>query len=195
MATALIIGLWAIKARGGLRLGFAAALVGGFGVWFWESIITVPPDPTTAVRPRQVLAQDRRAFWIIALLSGSLGAVVLALLIVLKVFYDVGLRDGLWWGLMVTPVIGLGVGCVYSAWWRFLVVRLPLAVLGQVSWRLMGFLADAHEHRGVLRQVGAVHQFRHRNLQRHLAAPLPPPPPPPQQPWSSGPVRDRPDRS
>jgi hypothetical protein len=37
----------------------------------------------------------------------------------------------------------------------------------------MTFLRDAHEQRGVLRQVGAVYQFRHINLQRHLA----------QQPW------------
>ncbi|MBT2446184.1 NACHT domain-containing protein [Streptomyces sp. ISL-43] len=188
VTAALVVGLL-VTIRVGLRLGFAAALVGGLGAWLWESIITVPPDPTTAVGPRQVLAQDRRAFWITALLSGSLGAVALALLIVLKAFHDVGLRDGLWWGLMVTPVIGLWVGCVYAVWWRFLVVRLPLAVLGQAPWRLMGFLADAHEHRRVLRQAGAVYQFRHLNLQRHLAAP------PPQQPWSSGPVRDRPDRS
>ncbi|MEU0273157.1 hypothetical protein [Streptomyces sp. NPDC006307] len=29
---------------------------------------------------------------------------------------------------------------------------------------------DAHERRGVLRQVGAVHQFRHIELQHRLAA-------------------------
>ncbi|MEU9467381.1 NACHT domain-containing protein [Streptomyces avermitilis] len=187
VTTALVVGLWAtVKTRVGLRLGFAAAFVGGFGAWLWESIITVPPDPATTVGPRQVLAQDRRAFWITALLSGSLAAVALALLIVLKAFRDVGLRDGLWWGLLVTPVIGLCIGCAYSVWWRFLVVRLPLAVFRHAPWRLMGFLADAHEHRGVLRQVGAVYQFRHRNLQRHLAAP--------QQPRSIDPVHDRPDR-
>jgi hypothetical protein len=32
----------------------------------------------------------------------------------------------------------------------------------------MGFLADAHQ-RGVLRQAGAVYQFRHIELQRRLA--------------------------
>ncbi|MGW0886143.1 hypothetical protein [Streptomyces sp. NPDC002671] len=40
----------------------------------------------------------------------------------------------------------------------------------------MTFLRDAHEHRGVLRQVGAVYEFRHLDLQRHLA----------QQPWPPG---------
>jgi hypothetical protein len=54
---------------------------------------------------------------------------------------------------------------------EFLVARLRLAMMGRVSWRLMSFLADAHERRGVLRQVGAVYQFRHIDLQRHLAEP------------------------
>lgn len=33
----------------------------------------------------------------------------------------------------------------------------------------MAFLADAHEHRGVLRQIGPTYQFRHLELQRRLA--------------------------
>jgi len=38
-----------------------------------------------------------------------------------------------------------------------------------MPWSLMGFLADAHQ-RGVLRQAGAVYQFRHIELQHHLAS-------------------------
>jgi hypothetical protein len=34
----------------------------------------------------------------------------------------------------------------------------------------MMFLEDAHRNRGVLRQVGAVYEFRHLELQRHLAS-------------------------
>jgi hypothetical protein len=46
----------------------------------------------------------------------------------------------------------------------------------------MAFLTDAHQVRGVLRQVGPVHQFRHIDLQRRLARhteapPLPAPAP------------------
>jgi hypothetical protein len=37
----------------------------------------------------------------------------------------------------------------------------------------MGFLADAHQQRGVLRQTGSVYQFRHADLQRRLATRLP----------------------
>jgi hypothetical protein len=44
-----------------------------------------------------------------------------------------------------------------------------LALRGRLPWRLMRFLADAHVHRGVLRQAGAFYQFRHAELQRHLA--------------------------
>jgi hypothetical protein len=40
---------------------------------------------------------------------------------------------------------------------------------GRLPWRLVRFLADAHEQRGVLRQAGAAYQFRHVELQRHLA--------------------------
>ncbi|MFH8293036.1 hypothetical protein [Streptomyces sp. NPDC018059] len=35
---------------------------------------------------------------------------------------------------------------------------------------LLAFLRDAHENRGVLRQVGAVYQFRHLHLQHQLGA-------------------------
>jgi len=37
-----------------------------------------------------------------------------------------------------------------------------------LPWRMMAFLADAHQ-RGVLRRVGAVYQFRHISLQQRLA--------------------------
>jgi hypothetical protein len=54
-------------------------------------------------------------------------------------------------------------------WTEYVVARIRLAAKRRVPWRFMSFLADAHERRGVLRQVGAVYQFRHIDLQRHLA--------------------------
>ncbi|BBH68982.1 hypothetical protein ACTI_56670 [Actinoplanes sp. OR16] len=68
-------------------------------------------------------------------------------------------------------VILLGVACasIASPWPQFLLARTALALTGRLPWRLMRFLDDAHR-RGVLRQVGSVHQFRHDVLQRHLAA-------------------------
>jgi hypothetical protein len=58
----------------------------------------------------------------------------------------------------------------YSAYTRFTVARFVLAARGRLPWRLFGFLDDAR-NRGVLRQYGAVHQFRHQHLQRHLGDP------------------------
>ena len=43
-----------------------------------------------------------------------------------------------------------------------------LACRRRLPWRTMSFLRDA-EHRGVLRQVGAVYQFRHVRLQQELS--------------------------
>jgi hypothetical protein len=45
--------------------------------------------------------------------------------------------------------------------------RIWLACRGRLPWRTMHFLADASS-RGVLRQVGAVYQFRHIRLQKQL---------------------------
>jgi hypothetical protein len=64
---------------------------------------------------------------------------------------------------------GFGLGFGRTAWGWFAAARCWLALRGRLPWRLMGFLADAHERRGVLRQAGASYQFRHAELQRHLA--------------------------
>jgi hypothetical protein len=55
------------------------------------------------------------------------------------------------------------------AWGAFVACRLLLAVRGQMPLRLMSFLGDAHQ-RGVLRQAGAVYQFRHARLQDRLVS-------------------------
>lgn len=63
-------------------------------------------------------------------------------------------------------VVGLAVGAAVvlsRASGVFTVLRLWLAARGRLPLRLMRFLDDAHR-RGVLRQVGAVYQFRHARL-------------------------------
>jgi len=54
------------------------------------------------------------------------------------------------------------------AWFRFCLARVWMAGRRQMPLRCLTFLEDAHR-RGVLRQVGAVYQFRHLRLQEHLA--------------------------
>jgi hypothetical protein len=66
---------------------------------------------------------------------------------------------------------GLACGCVgmlSRAWGTYAVSRLWLALHGNLPWRLMRFLDDAHR-RGVLRQSGAMYQFRHARVQDYLA--------------------------
>ena len=54
-----------------------------------------------------------------------------------------------------------------KAWGRWLVIaRFWLPLTGKLPWRLPRFLAEARRL-GVLRQAGAVHQFRHARLQDH----------------------------
>ena len=55
-----------------------------------------------------------------------------------------------------------------TAWPSYMLIRGWLAFHRHLPWLLMSFLADAHR-RGVLRQAGAVYQFRHIELQHRLA--------------------------
>ncbi|MBQ6644720.1 MAG: NACHT domain-containing protein [Saccharopolyspora sp.] len=54
-----------------------------------------------------------------------------------------------------------------SAWWYFVIARGWLAMRGKIPLRLMRFLDDARE-RELLRQSGAVYQFRHAQLKEHI---------------------------
>jgi DNA-binding SARP family transcriptional activator len=74
-------------------------------------------------------------------------------------------------GLAVGAVFGFAIGLTVflsRASGAFTVSRLWLAARGHLPLRLMTFLEDAHR-RGVLRQVGAVYQFRHSRLADRLS--------------------------
>jgi hypothetical protein len=65
---------------------------------------------------------------------------------------------------------GLGYVVTMTAWGQWVVLaRLWLPLTGRLPWALNAFLDDACR-RGLLRQSGAVHQFRHARLQDHLLA-------------------------
>ena len=68
----------------------------------------------------------------------------------------------------IAVAVGLAVTAFGVAWPRWLVARGWLALRGRLPFRLMSFLDDAHQ-RGVLRQAGPFYQFRHIELQHHLA--------------------------
>ncbi|WP_433274275.1 BTAD domain-containing putative transcriptional regulator [Pseudonocardia xinjiangensis] len=70
-------------------------------------------------------------------------------------------------GIMFGLAVGLATG-LSRAWGYSVLTRLWLAVRGHTPFRLLRFLDDAHR-RGVLRQVGAVYQFRHLRLEERLS--------------------------
>ncbi|MEU2872164.1 NACHT domain-containing protein [Streptomyces olivoreticuli] len=79
-----------------------------------------------------------------------------------------GLLAGLLFGVEAAFGGGLGYGLSFTAWGQWVALsRMWLPLTGRLPWAVISFLDDAHE-RGVLRQTGAVYQFRHARLQDHL---------------------------
>ena len=57
----------------------------------------------------------------------------------------------------------------FTAWGQWVILsRVWLPLTGKLPWSMVTFLDDAYR-RGVLRQAGAVYQFRHARLQDHLS--------------------------
>jgi hypothetical protein len=74
-------------------------------------------------------------------------------------------------GLTAGGLFGLAIGLTTAlsrSWGAFVLSRTWLALRGRTPLRLNRFLEDAQQ-RGVLRQAGAVYQFRHARLQDRLA--------------------------
>ncbi|GAB3905152.1 hypothetical protein GCM10029964_099980 [Kibdelosporangium lantanae] len=133
-------------------------LVGAALAWF-----ETPIDVRSTASPADLLRVNRTAVVIQSLVWGP--ALGLAVGIV------GGVLDGLAFGLVVGLGLGAGVGLSLTAWGQWLVLgRLWLPLTGRMPWRVMAFLEDACR-RGVLRQAGAVYQFRHARLQEHLRQP------------------------
>ncbi|MFE2541735.1 NACHT domain-containing protein [Actinacidiphila glaucinigra] len=179
----IVFGL-AIADAYGLGAGLGAGLVLGLAVVLAAGLVTgletEAPDLTSNNGPVVLLSTDRRSFMVVGFGIGCAAALGFALMYGLAFGLVEGISNGIDAVLAAGAVVGLGAGFVFgllglatalceTAWAYFIVVRLPLVACRKIPADLMGFLQDAHEHRGVLRQVGAVYQFRHIDLQRHLA--------------------------
>ncbi|MCF3132448.1 NACHT domain-containing protein [Streptomyces olivochromogenes] len=155
----------------GFRTGLISGLAGGLPFVVLGGLRSVHPDLDKTVGPGVILARDRRTFCVLTVAGGLAGALASVLATLLELGFGVdpaGLAGRFLFGLVFGIPVGLLIGLARSVWVDFLVARIRLALLGHLPWRFMTFLADAHERRGVLRQVGAVYQFRHIDLQRHL---------------------------
>lgn len=151
--------------------GLAAGLVFGFVSWA-ES----PLDIGSAANPVDLLNADRTTvvfqllLWVpvfgVAVGFGTIGVIGLA-----RGFlgpFVFGLDDALALGLASGLGGGLGYALCFTAWGQWVVFsRLWLPLTGRLPWGVTAFLDDAYQ-RGVLRQSGAVYQFRHARLQDRL---------------------------
>ncbi|WP_327732952.1 trypsin-like peptidase domain-containing protein [Streptomyces nojiriensis] len=145
-------------------LGLGAGSVLGLLAW-----LEVPLDVRSGVSSSELLGQDRRnvlfhlLVW--ALVFGT-GAGCANALTAGPVW---GLLVGLAFGIEAAFAGGLAYGLAFTAWGQWVALgRIWLPLTGKLPWRLVAFLDDACE-RDVLRQAGAVYQFRHAQLQDHLA--------------------------
>jgi hypothetical protein len=172
----LVLGLAAGLAAGltgepALRLvaGLLTGLLTLFAFGLALGLRPEKPDRPINTAPAALLSADRRnfiAFGLVVVLPVGLAA---GLTFGLAFGLANGLAFGLAFGLANGFAFGLAFGLRNTAWPYFAMAKAYLTVHRKVPRDLMAFLQDAHEHRGVLRQVGAVYQFRHVELQRHLA--------------------------
>lgn len=139
----------------------------------WGGARTDPADVTRMVGPDALLSHDRRitlqACVFFSLVDSAITGVLVAMISHENIYTY---TNAIGSPFILGAVGGLALGIVAqpdkSAWWAFTVVRWHLSWERDLPRDLMGFLVDAHR-RGVLRQVGGIYQFRHLDLQRHLA--------------------------
>ncbi|CCK26489.1 hypothetical protein BN159_2110 [Streptomyces davaonensis JCM 4913] len=153
---ALVFGNWLVT---GLLLGLAVGIVLAL-VAFLET----DARPEESASATDLLRANRT----IALVQLVAAGLIIGLGFGAAVTRFDGFAIGLWSGIAVGLLVMTGVGTL-TAWGRWVVlVRLWLPLSGRLPWRMNTFLGDARA-RGVLRQAGAVHQFRHARLRDHLA--------------------------
>ncbi|MGW2951483.1 NACHT domain-containing protein [Streptomyces eurythermus] len=163
--------------------GVGWGVVAGCVCWLVTAWNAAPADLSSITSPQELLRQDRRACWgflrtgaLFGLLAGLLLGILLGYLdgalsdtdpvnALIYIVFDCGI--GFWSGL----VLGLAAALHRTAWGDFALCRLYLAARYRavLPRHFMAFLTDAHQMRGVLRQVGPIYQFRHIDLQRRLA--------------------------
>ena len=139
-------------------LGYS--ILGAVGI---TSYLLLSKDISRSVSPAKDLRADRRS-WVAA--RGLRSALVI-------------LTFWLWSGAVLAAAYGLYLiivnlvrvifGDTVGASDRYIAARIYLFACRRSPWRVVSFLEDARR-RGVLRQVGAVYQFRHIRLQERLAS-------------------------
>ncbi|WP_222131045.1 helix-turn-helix transcriptional regulator [Streptomyces sp. CFMR 7] len=156
----------------GLLFGLSSALV--FGIL---AVLEAPLDIAAAATPTRLLSVNRTTATQQLLVLAPLITLTIALTgYVVTNLPQEPIGPSPWplqSALLVGTIGGLGGSASYTlaftAWGRWVSLsRVWLPLTGKLPWHTVAFLQDAH-HLGVLRQAGAVYQFRHIRLQRYLA--------------------------
>ncbi|HEY0805494.1 MAG TPA: NACHT domain-containing protein, partial [Pseudonocardiaceae bacterium] len=159
------IGLAGFGFLGGLVTGAGLGTLSGIG-WGLTAGLEAPIDIRSAVSPTGLLRTNRAT--VVVQFLGWGFVLGLAHLLVIRLAHGHVDPAGFLLDLVLGPVTGLAIGTSLTAWGRWLVfARVWLPLTGRLPWSVAGFLDDGCR-RGVLRQVGAVYQFRHARLQAHL---------------------------
>lgn len=154
----------------GLATGLSLMVAGGLTGLVGEPIVT---NLEQATDPVAVMRRDRFSFLASWLAVGT----ALGLGTGLQNAYGLdasgrpnGILPSVAIGITNFLVPAIGFAFIQATWGKYSIARSLLALSGHLPWRFTAFLQDAAANRGVLRQFGAVYQFRHVELQRHLAA-------------------------
>jgi hypothetical protein len=165
------ISVWA---QSDIRAGLVAGLAAGVGVAYGGTILfeSTAVDLSTAPSPLSVLRRDRATFWKSFIgfgvaFGGTIGAAA-ALSVNAVTGVPMGARVGSVIGITDFIIAGLVFAFMQASWGSYVLARCWLALSRRLPWRLASFLVDAHVNRGLLRQAGAVCEFRHESLQRRL---------------------------
>ncbi|MFJ9407300.1 helix-turn-helix domain-containing protein [Streptomyces sp. NPDC101393] len=164
----------------GLGDGIIYGLVFALGAGPTLGLLTLfesPLDIRSAVNPISLLRTNCRTVATQLLLWAPAFGLLVGLAFVVVIRPLPALLGPLVWSLATALKLGvisglggaLGYALSLTAWGQWAVFsRFWLPLTGRLPWAVVPFLEDAYR-RGVLRQAGAVYQFRHARLQHHLA--------------------------
>ncbi|GAA2686246.1 NACHT domain-containing protein [Streptomyces lunalinharesii] len=141
------------------------------------TLFETPLDIRTAVNPISLLRTNGRTVATQLLLWSPAFGVLVGFGSMAVVYPASAVLGPLVWNLTAALKLGvisglggaLGYAFSLTSWGQWTVFsRIWLPLTGRLPWSVVAFLEDAYR-RGVLRQAGAVYQFRHARLQHHLA--------------------------
>jgi hypothetical protein len=120
--------------------------------------------------PRTLFLRDRRAFLVITtVVAVAMGVSLGSRMLAGGGAWEAGALAALCTVLTFGMTAGLVIAAAATRFGTFAVATALLASRGDLPWRLMFFLNDAHLNRGVLRSNGETYQFRHERLRQQMA--------------------------